>query len=372
MSIANPPVYSNGDKTVSITMKSNWKWSNGQPLTAKDLLFTIDLIKAAVKVSPANWAVYVPGHFPDTLVSTSEPNASTLVVNLSAPVNPSWFTEDILGRDHSCSMPSSVWAKDFGERRRSCRLRPDPANVTKIFNFLTAQTKSVSTYATNPLWQTVDGPYKLTSLQRHQRRVHHGAEHHLRRPARDADVHLPGRPVHLERRAVQRHQGGQRRRRLRPPAPTCRSCRRCKGIGYNYFGMPDFGMTTSWPTTSRTRPATSTTSSPSCTSGRRCSTWRTSRAGSSALPERGRRPGLRTDPDLPAEPVPIPRTRRRTRTRSACPTAVSMLKANGWNVVPGGTDTCAQRRHRRRATCGAGIPPAPSWPSTTSTAPPRR
>ena len=75
MSIANPPVYSNGNKTVSITMKSNYKWSDGKPITANDLLFAIDLIKAAVKESPANWAIYMPGHFPDTLVSTSEPNS---------------------------------------------------------------------------------------------------------------------------------------------------------------------------------------------------------------------------------------------------------------------------------------------------------
>ena len=84
-SIADPPVFSNGDKTVSITMKSNYKWSDGQPITANDLLFAIDLIKAGVKESPANWAIYVPGQFPDTLVSTSEPNASTLVLHLRGP-----------------------------------------------------------------------------------------------------------------------------------------------------------------------------------------------------------------------------------------------------------------------------------------------
>ena len=39
MSIANPPVYSNGNKTVTISLKSNYKWSNGQPITANDLLF---------------------------------------------------------------------------------------------------------------------------------------------------------------------------------------------------------------------------------------------------------------------------------------------------------------------------------------------
>ena len=50
MSIANPPVYSNGDKTVTISLKSSYKWSNGQPITANDMLFFIDLVKAAIKV----------------------------------------------------------------------------------------------------------------------------------------------------------------------------------------------------------------------------------------------------------------------------------------------------------------------------------
>src|SRR5208282_3709554 len=65
ISIANTPVYSNGDKTVTISFKSNFKWSNGTTITANDLLFYIDLVKAAVKESPADWEAYVPGHFPD-------------------------------------------------------------------------------------------------------------------------------------------------------------------------------------------------------------------------------------------------------------------------------------------------------------------
>ena len=38
MSIANPATYTNGDKTVTISLKSSYKWSNGQPITANDLL----------------------------------------------------------------------------------------------------------------------------------------------------------------------------------------------------------------------------------------------------------------------------------------------------------------------------------------------
>ena len=100
LSPANP-TWSNGDKTMTITVKP-WKWSNGQTLSSKDLLFTFDIISAAVKASPANWAPYVTGFFPSTITSMSAPNASTLVVNMSKPVNPTWMEEDILGPSRSC------------------------------------------------------------------------------------------------------------------------------------------------------------------------------------------------------------------------------------------------------------------------------
>ena len=160
MSVANLPKYTNGNKTVTITMKSNYKWSDGKPITANDLLFSIDLIKAGIKVSPANWASYTPGHFPDNLVSTSEPNSTTLVLNLKSPVNPSWFTEDILTSVNP--MPSTVWAKTSASGSVVPPSGWNPATMKGIFKYLTAQSKSVSTYATNPLWQVVDGPYKLT------------------------------------------------------------------------------------------------------------------------------------------------------------------------------------------------------------------
>ena len=35
----------------------------------------------------------------------------------------------------------------------------------QVFNFLTAQSKDIATYGTDPLWQTVDGPFKLNQYQ---------------------------------------------------------------------------------------------------------------------------------------------------------------------------------------------------------------
>ena len=160
MSVADLPQYSNGNKTVTITLKSNYKWSDGKPMTADDLLFFIDLAKAGIKISPANWATYTPKFFPDNLVSTSEPNSTTLVLNLKSPVNPSWFTEDILTSVNP--LPSTLWAKTSASGSVVPSSGWNPSTMKSIFNYLTAQAKSLNTYTTNPLWQVVNGPYKLS------------------------------------------------------------------------------------------------------------------------------------------------------------------------------------------------------------------
>src|SRR5215469_7478246 len=74
LSLADTPTYSNGDKTVTIRLKTNYKWSDGQPVTSKDALFYIDEVRAAVKESGANWGSYSPGiGIPDQVTGASTP-----------------------------------------------------------------------------------------------------------------------------------------------------------------------------------------------------------------------------------------------------------------------------------------------------------
>ena len=40
----------------------------------------------------------------------------------------------------------------------------DPATAKAIYKFLNTQSSSLSTYGTNPLWQVVDGPFKIQSF----------------------------------------------------------------------------------------------------------------------------------------------------------------------------------------------------------------
>jgi peptide/nickel transport system substrate-binding protein len=163
MSLATDPVWSNGDKTLSFTLKSNYKWSNGQPLTSQDVLFWFYLLKAALKESPANWAAYTPGlGLPDEVASISAPSATTVTMNLTKAVNPTWFMEDDLGTLQP--MPASAWDIDAAGGKPITDWATNPADAKKIYDYLAAASKSISTYATNPLWQVVDGPYKLTAF----------------------------------------------------------------------------------------------------------------------------------------------------------------------------------------------------------------
>ena len=143
MSLAYPPVYSGGDKTVTVRLKASYRWSDGQPVTSKDALFFLDMVRAAVKESGANWGLYTPHiGIPDQVVSASTPNATTLVIHLNKPVNPLWFTDN--GLPSIQPMPAHAWAKasatgpvlDF----------TNPANAKQIYDFLAKQSGSCLLY----------------------------------------------------------------------------------------------------------------------------------------------------------------------------------------------------------------------------------
>jgi len=163
LSLASKPVFTDGDKTVTITMKPGYKWSNGAPVDAADMVFEIDLLKAAVKESPANYAQYTPGQFPTSVVTATAPSKYKLVIKLNRAYNPSYFLNNQLQATNSVyPLPATDWNID---KAGGPHLNyTNPANAKKIYDYLNSQGKSVSGFATNPLWQDVDGPFKLKSF----------------------------------------------------------------------------------------------------------------------------------------------------------------------------------------------------------------
>lgn len=346
LSPANPPVWSNGDKTMSITLKP-WKWSNGQTLSSKDLLFTIDEITAAVKASPANWADYVPTYFPSTITSMSTPNASTLVVNMKSAVNPTWMEDDILSG--IMLMPASEWAKDSASGPTLDFTQP--ANALKIFNYLTTQAKSVNTYATNPLWQTVYGPYKLTSYNATTGGFTMVPNTAYSGPHATPQSSFVGVPFTSDAAQFNAIKSGSVDVAAVPPedAPQIPTL---KGIGYNYYGIPAFGdYFVAYNYLDKTGDFNNIVGQ---LYFRQAMQHLEDQQGQiKAYLNGDGQPGYTTISVYPQSPF-LPSNATTNPYPFSVSTAESVLKANGWNVVPNGTDTCA---HVGTAAgdCGAGI-----------------
>jgi peptide/nickel transport system substrate-binding protein len=349
LSLADTPVYSNGDTKVSITLKSNYKWSDGQPITSKDILFWYDLMKAAVKLSPANWAPFTPGlGLPDEVASVSTPSASTIVFTLKKAVNPSWFTLDQLGTIQP--MPSHAWAKasasgptlDF----------TSPANATKIYNFLAAGSKQLSTYATNPLWQVVDGPYKLTSFNSTNGAFTMSPNGSYGGPHSKTVPKLSLVPFTSDAAEVNAVKAGTVDVGYMP-LTNFNQIPSVEASGYNAFGYPDFGWTYA---AYNFKDATGDfnhiigqlyirqalahlENEPGYIKAFMFG------AGGQAF---GPVPSIPKSPYAPSNALtnPFP---------FSVAAAVSLLKSHGWTVTPGGTDVCA-KAGTAAGDCGAGIP----------------
>jgi peptide/nickel transport system substrate-binding protein len=164
-SLANPPVFSNSDKTVTITLKP-WKWSDGTPITARNVLFFFNILK----VEKLNWWLYIPGTFPDDVKSANILSERTIQFQLVHSYNPEYFTQNEL---QSLTPLPMAWDRtSLGGPRGSGSALPagsgtgldmTPSGAKAVYNFLLSQNKLVSQYATNWLWKIVDGPFTLQS-----------------------------------------------------------------------------------------------------------------------------------------------------------------------------------------------------------------
>jgi peptide/nickel transport system substrate-binding protein len=348
MSLAADPVWSNGDKTVSITLKSNYRWSDGQPITSKDVLFWYDELKAAVKASPANWAYYTPGlGMPDEVASVTTPSTSTIVFNMTKAVNPTWFKENQLGAIQP--MPSHAWAKtsatgpvvDFTK----------PANATAIYSYLAAQSKSVGSWASNPLWTTVNGPYSLSAFNSTtgaytlKPNTTYGGPHAAKV---STIMSVPFTSDAAEFNAVKAHN-------IDVGYVPLVDVPELSGVesAYNAFGYPDFGWTFVVYNFKDTTGDFNNIIAQLYM--RQAIAHLEDEPGYiKAFFYNAGGPGYGPVPSIPKSPF-TPSNALTNPYPFSVSTATSMLKSHGWTVVPGGTDSCAKAGTAANE-CGAGIP----------------
>jgi peptide/nickel transport system substrate-binding protein len=161
LSIGDQPVYSDGNRVVTITLK-HYVWSDGETVSARDVGFWINLLKA----NKADWASYVPGGFPDNVVSWTALSPDTVQLRLNASYNPTWFTYNELSQITPLPIAWDRTSLAAPAPSPAAANLPDttPAGAQAVYAFLNGQATRLASYGSSPVWSVVDGPWRLTSL----------------------------------------------------------------------------------------------------------------------------------------------------------------------------------------------------------------
>ena len=118
MSLASSVVTPDGGRTWLLTIKP-WVWSDGVPLTAKDVVFTFDLVR---RLGP-NYVRYEAGGIPNLLDQVVALSPHLVEIRLTKRVNPDWFVH--LGLGNIKPLPAHIYR---GMDLRALRVRQtDPS-----------------------------------------------------------------------------------------------------------------------------------------------------------------------------------------------------------------------------------------------------
>jgi len=144
-SIASSIDVTGHDTVYTIHLKPSWHWSNGQPVTAQDVVYSWDIVDASSQPN-APWLNCGAGigGIPTDWKSVTALNNETVQVVSTKPVNPVWF--EINGIAQLVPIPTQLWDHS--------------SNMTTELNWI----NSVGDKPFSKYFSMTDGPYKLTKF----------------------------------------------------------------------------------------------------------------------------------------------------------------------------------------------------------------
>ena len=151
LSLASAPVFSGRNVTIKL---NNYKWSNGSPVTAQDVMFWINMDRAV----PQDWFDYSPGAFPANVSNIKVVSSNELTMTLKKTYSSYWFLYNELSQ--ITPMPAAWDRTASGPSNCDTTV----SDCAAVYSYLAAQAKDLDTYATNPTWAIVDGPWKLSAF----------------------------------------------------------------------------------------------------------------------------------------------------------------------------------------------------------------
>jgi peptide/nickel transport system substrate-binding protein len=156
-SMAYQPVWSDNDTVATVTLK-HYMWSDGTPVTARDIVFSYNMLRA---MGPT-WGGYGgPTQFPFNVKSLTATGTMTVKFVLTSKLNPIFFDDN--GIDDIYVIPQHAWDKTSVNGAIG-NYDETAAGAKAVLAFLTKQAENTTTYTTNPLWKVIDGPWELQSF----------------------------------------------------------------------------------------------------------------------------------------------------------------------------------------------------------------
>jgi peptide/nickel transport system substrate-binding protein len=366
LSLAGLPAFSDHDRVVTIHLQP-YRWSDGERVDARDVLFWLNIWHVERRRDPA----WIPGglSIPTNVKAVRLEGPSTVELELKHSVNPTWFLYNQLSTITPLPIAwtrTSAGAKPGSAGCAYAAFGTGDAACTSVYDFLSEQsgfnpTKPttrfpgiLSTFASNPLWKVVDGPWRLESYgatapavfvpnRRYSGPNKPRIAEFVEQPftSTTAELHalehgsvdvgyLPGADVRSPTAAVV-----ARRYRLHPVYPW-----EIRFFNFNFDSTGDAG------------------------------------AAGAIFSQLYVRQAMQLLVDQPAliktvgngygsvsdGPVPlVPRTPFLSKVEREDPysydphRAVRLLRSHGWSVTPGGTDVC-ERPGAGAAECGEGVP----------------
>ncbi len=153
LSLAKPPVWSNGGKTATITLLP-YRWSNGTVVTTRDVEFWMNLLKA----NEQDYVGYAPGWWLDEVSRIDYSSPTQFSITFNGVYSQTWLVDN--GLSEITPIPQAAWDKTSAAGAIGNYDRTTSGAVA-VYNFLNSQSNSLPTWDTNPLWQVVDGPFKI-------------------------------------------------------------------------------------------------------------------------------------------------------------------------------------------------------------------
>jgi peptide/nickel transport system substrate-binding protein len=160
-----PTILNSAGKSVVTMHTRGWTFTNNhgakEPVDARSIRFFLNIDHAEAHL---NYGGYVP-HFgiPDQVANVATPNSTTVVLTMDTIVNKNWLLYNFLSE----IVPFPLAWDTVGHGVAGCGGLTWAASgtvsntCTRVWSYLNAQNNNVTTYATNPLWQWVDGPFRL-------------------------------------------------------------------------------------------------------------------------------------------------------------------------------------------------------------------